>query len=684
MKVEGYKLPLVAYPGLPLLVHPHQAEMLDQWNEHDSFLVVTKTGSGKTAAVTLPMAANRGKVGDNCAVFVYPTKELIRDQERSICGLLQDRLGLNVRVVTPENAHESVRDEEITLVRVDADLLTDFCKVWGFERKGEPQKARALERLLSAHKARIILTNPDILYLLYSLKYGRSAGNVLGALQAYQTIVFDEFHLYSGVELAHALFLIYAAQRLGAFRRVVLLSATPNEAVRNWIEHLLQPYEITMSTPSRHPVVDERMVAQDVTLTPLSAGKDTVDAALRKLLELEPMIRQKRAAHPEARNYVPAVVILNSVVNAIELEDKLRAARFGLDEIVPIRGMSSRTVRRLQPKQLIVVGTSAIEVGIDFQCDYLIFEAGDGAAFMQRFGRLGRHQPGEAYLLGTQRECRVMESLPGAISRRTLEETVAQTYPQADARAWFVGTDLGAFAALTQAFNIRERLWQKPDRAPEADQTKEAVFGELKSIMEAYGTRLGIEPQVKRAQRVYWSWASGKGQRWVGDYLRIDSFRTSLPSMPVHDLVEEERRGSGAGSYNVELKALLERARITGMVHGYIEIEGYEQKHRVNVNRSFKDEEEHAGVLLTTADCPNLMLARDGELTYGSALMSRLGRKHAFVFVPYDVIREELDWRLDWFFCGPGKARYVLAFDGDALLLKEIYRRHQKNDPPIG
>jgi hypothetical protein len=32
----------------------------------------------------------------------------------------------------------------------------------------------------------------------------------------------------------------------------------------------------------------------------------------------------------------------------------------------------------------------------------------------------------------------------------------------------------------------------------------------------------------------------------------------------------------------------------------------------------------------------------------------------------------ELDWRIAWFRCG-AKGRYIIAFDGDALLLREIY-----------
>ncbi len=676
MEITGYSLPLVNYPDVSAPLYPHQAAMLDAWNTHDALLLVTKTGSGKTAATALPVALNRHKSGDNCAVFVYPTNELIRDQERSIHEWYETRLGIRVRSLTPENANEPAGDEEIILVRADAAVLEAFCEKWGLIRGGKPQKGRALERLLIPNKAKILLTNPDMLYLLFSLRYGRQAGNVLAQLQAYQTIVFDEFHLYSGVELAHVLYLIHAARKFGAFQRVALLSATPHPDVRQWIERLLHPHELTLQTEVDYPQVSMRTVAHDVRLTPLLAHRDPVAAALAKLQVLAPLLRQLRAAKSRV-DYVPAVVILNSVVKAIDLEDQLRANGFTNEEIVPIRGMSARQTRRLRPEQLIVVGTSAIEVGIDFQCDYLLFEAGDAAAFMQRFGRLGRHQPGAAYLLGSDRECRALQERGEVLSRVQLEEVVAQTYPQADARAWFVGTELGTFAALTQAFNIREAIWQANDRTLGAEETKEQVYETLKMMMADYGEALQIKPQVAQAQRIYWQCKRGLGHKWVDGYLRLDTFRTSLPSVEIYDRGAEQRYGSATlARYSVDVKSLMTRAISIKLNRGRYEIAGYGPSHRVSVNKGFRNEEDLAGQLLTTADYPNLMLKRDDDLEDCSHIMSRLWEKHAFVFVPYDDVREELDWKLATFSCGPGHApKFVLAFDGDALLMKEIWRR---------
>jgi CRISPR-associated endonuclease/helicase Cas3 len=43
-------------------------------------------------------------------------------------------------------------------------------------------------------------------------------------------------------------------------------------------------------------------------------------------------------------------------------------------------------------QSVLVIGTSAVDVGVDFRIHLLIFEASDSATFIQRLGRLGRHE----------------------------------------------------------------------------------------------------------------------------------------------------------------------------------------------------------------------------------------------------------------------------------------------------
>lgn len=239
MQIKGYSLTLHEYSGVKRALYPHQAAMADAWNSRDAFLLVTKTGSGKTAASALPVLLQAKQVDKQPegAVFVYPTNALIQDQERSIRKLIKDE---DMRAVTlrPENIHEKLGDADIILVRIDTDTLEGFAMAYGFRKSdGTWDKSKALNRILVVDKPKIVLTNPDILYLIYALAYKHSAESV-ALLHGYQTLVFDEFHLYSGVELTHALFLIHLARSLHAFRRVVLLSATPDMQTKQWIDKL--------------------------------------------------------------------------------------------------------------------------------------------------------------------------------------------------------------------------------------------------------------------------------------------------------------------------------------------------------------------------------------------------------------------------------------------------------------
>jgi CRISPR-associated helicase Cas3 len=673
MKVEGYHLSLHQHPDVRRPLYPHQAVMADEWDKHDAFLLITKTGSGKTAASALPVLLqakddSRQREG---AVFVYPTNALIEDQERSIRKLIEAE-GMKAYSLAPDNAKGKYGDEKIVLVRVDAERLEKFAKAYGFRKPdGASDKGRALAEVLKLDKHKIVLVNPDILYLVYTLAYRNSAEDV-ALLQAYQTVVFDEFHLYSGVELAHALFLIHMARALHTFRRVVLLSATPDQQTREWIDRLLKPYVIDATTTTARPQLGSRPVAHDVELEPMPRGRDVVQAARAKIIELRDTLRAKHVENPDTE-YIPGVVILNSVVKAIELEDALVESGFARDEIAPIRGLSSRAARDVRGKTL-VIGTSAIEVGIDFKCDYLVFEAGDAASFMQRFGRVGRHQPGTAYLLESNRVSEAIAASP-VVSRAELEKQVYTLYEIADARPWFVGTTMGMFAVFAQANLFRRRVAETRHANPEY---VTAVEKWIDGVLDDYAAKLHIERKLTQVRKMYERLKKeSKYEQWIGDYEAIDSFRTSLPSENVFDWQEADRRGKHLASYSVDLYTLIQRAHSFRFKEGkgslpgrMIVYGGWEKPHYTYFNQSFADQD--CGIIKTTREYPDMLLFRDGHLTSASHLMVK-PKPHIFIVLPKDL-RRFTDWRMAIFPCG----EYIVAFDGDALLLKEIFDRERK------
>ena len=666
MRIQGYSYKQVAVEDVRAPLYPHQAAMCNEWDNHTGFLIVTKTGSGKTRATALPVLKNH-----ESAVFVYPTNALIQDQSRAIQQLMDDE-GITYRERTPETANERVGTEEYEIVQISAPTLAAFAKAWGM---GEKQKGAALIRLIQQDKRKIVLINPDILYLLYSLRY-RSSQEVLSHFQAYKTIVFDEFHLYSGVELAHALFLIFLAQRMGAFQRVVLLSATPNQEVKTYLNRLLSPLVIDADVNVPQPVCGERTVAHDVELNALSVVQEVVETAQSKVLELRNELYRLQTENREANNvgdYVPCVVILNSVVNAIALEDALVEAGIPRTEIAPIRGLSARSSRNVEGKML-VIGTAAIEVGIDFKTDYLIFEAGDQASFMQRFGRLGRHSVGKAFLIASPRECEAVKALGNDISRDVLEKGVKTIYPGQDAKGWFVDSQCGAFTVLAQAENFRRRIiddWSA-DKPMKAE-----IESWLDATLTKYSEKMCLT-QMKRARRKL-----KRKPIWFEHYKELDSFRTSLPSVEIWDAREKFERGREP-YYSADLKTLLTRTTVRwSEKYQRMEVKkGYDKWHQVNLQKSFGDEREDdcCGILRTTAcySREDMQFMQAGHLTSVSHVMVKRKNKervtgNLFVLAP-EYLRHQLDWRLAWFRCGK-RGKYIVAFDGDALLLKEIYDR---------
>lgn len=667
-------LPLVRHPATRQLLYPHQAAVLDSWERCNSFLVMTKTGTGKTISAILPVLKHRQR-----AICVYPTNELIRDQVRNIAGIAE-REGLKVCIQTPETTSEEYASADVILVHVDAPVLEAWCK-----KRHWREKWRALRDLLEADKPKIVLTNPDILFLVFALRYHAEP---LAALPGYHALIVDEFHLYSGVELVHALFMLHLGRSLGAFDKIVLLSATPAPEVSDYLDRVLDdPLHVDIGASCPYSVLDERQAVQRVEVVPCLAGQDVVDTAVRLVREIEAEIRQRRLNNPSP-TYVPAVVVVNSVVNAIRLEDCLVQAGFQREEMAIIRGLSARDVRDTKGK-LLAIGTSAIEVGIDFQCDYLIFEAGEAASFMQRFGRVGRHSPGVAYVLCPHNVLLGIEALRREkgpeVDRSDLEEQVYAWYPSLDTRAWFATTFMGLVSAFTLAESLVKRVRDDFGANPKHVANVEM---QMEQFYLTYAQKLNCDDRT--LQRVLAYLRKGRQQdpkyKWLTVYRDLNTFRTSLPSEWVLDFAELKRRGGDCdkAKYTADVTTLLRRAeglRFNERIPhpdgkmGTLTVKGYERYKKIWVMPTFTDDQ--CGILYCTGDFPDLHFIQEGHKTSVSHVMTL--RDHVFVVVP-KAVQLDLDWRLPVFECG----RHLIAFDGAALMLYEMYYRKQTRSAQEG
>jgi CRISPR-associated endonuclease/helicase Cas3 len=87
-----------------------------------------------------------------------------------------------------------------------------------------------------------------------------------------------------------------------------------------------------------------------------------------------------------------AALIVNSVAKALRLTATLTPilAAAGLT-VKANTGLTGQEDRKLSYEADLLIGTSTVDVGVDFHINLLIFEASDAGTFLQRLGRLGRH-----------------------------------------------------------------------------------------------------------------------------------------------------------------------------------------------------------------------------------------------------------------------------------------------------
>lgn len=371
-RICEFTLPLLRHPGSRHPLYHHQLAMWEGWEQHSAMLLAAKTGTGKTRAAMLPVLKRR-----EGAVTVYPTNKLLRDQVRAVAKFATEE-GIEPLVWVPEMWLATDRAElysraDHILIPVDGNLLDQWQEVMRCKNRGE-----TLRRLLDPDKPKIIFTNPDILFLILGLQYH---ADPFEALRRYETLILDEFHLYQGVELAHALAMVALARGFGIFRRLVLLSATPHPDVRALLDRAVSPTVIDSHVEIHSASGRSRTAVHAVEVEPIQlTGADPIEILVSRIGGLKSELEKLRSEIPDA-DYLPAVVIVNSVLNAIRLEDRLVESGFTRNSLAIIRGLSHRAIRDTRGK-LLALGTSAIEVGVDFRCDYLLFEASEAASFL--------------------------------------------------------------------------------------------------------------------------------------------------------------------------------------------------------------------------------------------------------------------------------------------------------------
>jgi DEAD/DEAH box helicase domain-containing protein len=345
-------------------LYTHQVQAIQAALAGRHVAIATPTASGKSLCFHLPVLDRLARDPGSTALFLYPTKALSRDQERSIGALVQEA-GLGGGSSSP-----------IGSIVFDGDTPGDV-----------RQKAR--------EKGRIVLTNPDMLHAGILPNHPKWAS----FFQGLSFVVLDEMHTFRGVFGSHMAHVLARLRRILAFygARPTFIGATAT--IGNPLEHAsrllgLPEADIELVSQSGAPQSSRRVFVYNppVVNAELGVRQSSLKAAVRLTADL-------------VLSRVPTILFGPSR-NSVEVMLKYLRERCGNElgadparAIMGYRGGYLPQMRRdierglKEGEILCVVSTNALELGIDIgELDAVVCAGYPGsiAGTWQRFGRAGR------------------------------------------------------------------------------------------------------------------------------------------------------------------------------------------------------------------------------------------------------------------------------------------------------
>ncbi len=291
-----------------------------------------------------------------------------------------------------------------------------------------------MELLTAIEQKSILLTNPDIFHYITHVFYRNpaySTQNLLASLSRFPDLwLVDEFHIFAAhqeTSLLNSIFLLRALyQNTERPRQFLFTTATPKES----FIHLLEKTGLRIKKiVGNYTDVDHagyRIISQEISLQfiPLSTDQNAVDWLLANETTIATYLQREKKGR--------GLVILNSVAAIRRLTNKLQIPDV---EIICITGQidsrqrgENRQILLNSEKPVLVLATSAVDVGVDFAIHLLIFEVSDLSVFIQRLGRLGRH-PGFSHYQGI---ALIPSTMPWVEARLQEQFTVGASYDRSE------------------------------------------------------------------------------------------------------------------------------------------------------------------------------------------------------------------------------------------------------------
>jgi len=341
----------------------HQRELLRLFRETDRFVAVndSPTGGGKTSSWLAPVLAD-----ELDAIAVYPTNALVADQQEAI----QRRI-------------ENAVDHDVAVLKATSESIAQQVNRFGPNSHGAVLDDWLRQERRYSDQC-ILLTNPDIFVMMRRGLYRAGSREY----KDFEIAVVDEFHRAGRKEQSTLRFLLDEMQSedeaIVALRKVAFLSATPDERQERLFEHAMEaPYfRVTEQSGQERDSFTESPddgwygvmppVELDVRTAPTFG---TADALIEDEADTLAFCRGGRT-----------VVMLDGIheVGIVHtwLDEKING------RVERIDGFYGENKAEKLERFDVLVSNSAVEVGIDFDVDRILFAGHDRDSFLQRLGRL--------------------------------------------------------------------------------------------------------------------------------------------------------------------------------------------------------------------------------------------------------------------------------------------------------
>ncbi len=459
-----------------------------QWrtyNEKTADIIVNSynTGTGKTKAALLRLldldtAYRENRYVNANMLFIAPTNELLRQHEEDVgCFIKRNKL-----------SHIVLRLDAATIKSLGHQHLSEK-----FTRQGDRlhqmlQDPKSVLKdsdghYIEGHHPYVLVVNPDIFYYaLYGLGNPHDQRVLFrNFVTNFNYIIVDEFHYYNSKQLANFLFFLTLSREWGFFtkgRRVCLLTATPAEQVRHYLNQL--QLQIAYIEPGDEP----SDLQTTPTLAPVHLHLYSAEALENGLVSLAS--QAKATVSDWLREQRHGAFISSALWRINQLYHEYGGKN---NKALGRLTGAEQTLWREQNKLAdLLMATPTVDIGYNFtrsgkarqSIDFLFFDARSSDEFIQRLGRAGRVLGKQEYNISSDVWAVVPDSLltelnkltTKTLERRELNKLVNAALPQKNGMYTYISS--GAIAeAFLPLYNVKRSL--PTDQKESAERLYETV-----------------------------------------------------------------------------------------------------------------------------------------------------------------------------------------------------------------